>query len=181
MLFDWLLSHVAWINRKQGLEWAKGVKEREGSREPNGREPSIGMEGKMSSYSQHCLSKDFDKMKPIIIIIDCLVQFVPQGVIHTWAYTLKYTSMTREFSSCHHHGNTSQSLFTSGVNQVSLMAHHATFLLLCFQILHNSMRSRRDVRTLCSMAVFGWDLGMIWCWSVQHVHQRSRPWPGPRM
>lgn len=95
---------------RQGLEWTKGVKEREGSQEPNGREPSIGMEEKMSSYSQHCLSKDFDKMKPIIIIIDCLVQFVPQGAIHTRAYTLKCTSKTGEFSSCHHCKNTSQTL-----------------------------------------------------------------------
>lgn len=106
---------------KKGLEWTKGVKERKGSQEPNGCEPSIGMEGKMSSYSQHCLSKDFDKMKPIIIIIDCLVHFVPQGAIHTSAYTLKCTSKTREFSSCHQHSNTSQSLFTSGVNQVFLL------------------------------------------------------------
>lgn len=45
----------------------------------------------MSHYSQHCLSKDFDKMKPIIIIIDCLVQSVPLGGIHTWAHILKYT------------------------------------------------------------------------------------------
>lgn len=41
------------------------------SQERDGPRPSIEMEEKMSHYSQHCPSKDFDKMKPIIIIIDC--------------------------------------------------------------------------------------------------------------
>lgn len=76
---------MAGINMRQRLEWTKGLKEteRERSRELDGHEPSIEMEEKMSSYSQHCLSKDFDKMKPIIIIIDCLVPFVPPRSIHT--------------------------------------------------------------------------------------------------
>lgn len=129
---------------KQGLEWAKGVKEREGSQEPNGRKPSIGMEGKMSSYSQRCLSKDFDKMKPIIIIIDCLVQFVPQGAIHTSVYTLKCTLKTRELSSsCHRHRNTSQSLFTSDVNQLFLL-HLWTVTPLFSHFIFRSSKRPRD-------------------------------------
>lgn len=85
MLFDRLLSLMGGINKRQRLEWTKGLKETEGERsqELDGRRPSIEMEEKMSHYSQHCLSKDFDKMKPIIIIIDCLVQSVPLGSIQT--------------------------------------------------------------------------------------------------
>lgn len=85
MLFDGLLTLVGGINKEQRLEWTKGLKEteRERSQELDGRRPSIEMEEKMSHYSQHCLSKDFDKMKPIIIIIDCLVQSVALGGIQT--------------------------------------------------------------------------------------------------
>lgn len=68
---------------KQRLEWTKGVKERNECQEPNGCEPSIEMERKMSSYSQRWLAKDLDKMKPIIVIIDHLAQFVPQGAIYS--------------------------------------------------------------------------------------------------
>lgn len=66
------------IDKRKRLEWTKGRQEAEAERgqELDGRQPSIKMEEKMSHYSQHCLSKDFDKMKPIIITIDCLVQFV---------------------------------------------------------------------------------------------------------
>lgn len=85
MLFDRLLSLMGGINKRQRLEWTKGLKEteRERSQELDGRGPSIEMKEKMSHYSQHCLSKDFDKMKLIIIIIDCLVQSAPLGGIHT--------------------------------------------------------------------------------------------------
>lgn len=85
MLFDRLLSLMGGINKRQRLEWTKGLKEteRERSQELDGRGPSIEMKEKMSHYSQHCLSKDFDKMKPIIIIIDCLVQSAPLGAIRT--------------------------------------------------------------------------------------------------
>lgn len=66
---------------RKRLEWSVGLKETEEDRcqELDGRGPSIEIEEKMSHYSQHCLSKDFNKMKPIIIIIDHLVQFVPRG------------------------------------------------------------------------------------------------------
>lgn len=81
MLFDRLLSLTGVINMRKRLEWTVGPKEREEERsqELDGRGPSIEIEEKMSHYSQHCLSKDFNKMKPIIIIIDRLVRSVPQG------------------------------------------------------------------------------------------------------
>lgn len=92
MLFDRLLSLMGGINKRQRLEWTKGLEETERGRESqelDGHGPSIEMEEKMSHYSQHCLSKDFDKMTPIIIIIDCLVQSAPLGGIHTRAYRVK--------------------------------------------------------------------------------------------
>lgn len=57
--------------------------EGERSQELDGREPSIKMKEKMSHYSQHCLSKDCFEMKPIIIVIDCWVQFAPLGSTRT--------------------------------------------------------------------------------------------------
>lgn len=85
MLFDRLLSLMGGINKKQRLEWTKGLEETAGKRsqELDGHGPSTEMEDKMSHYSQHCLSKDFDKMKPIIIIIDCRVRSVPLEGIGT--------------------------------------------------------------------------------------------------
>lgn len=85
MLFDRLLSLMGGINKRQRLEWTKGLKETEGDRsqEVDGRRPYIEMEEKMSHYSQHCLSKDFDKMEPVIIIIDCLLESVPLGSSQT--------------------------------------------------------------------------------------------------
>lgn len=67
------------INRRKRLEWTLGQKEieEERSQKLDGRGPSIEMEEKMSHYSQHCPTKDFDKMKPIIIIIDSSVLPVP--------------------------------------------------------------------------------------------------------
>lgn len=76
--------------------------QKDGSQELDGHEPSIEMEEKMSTHSQQYLAKDFNKMKPIIIIIDCLVQFAPLGSIHTWAYILKYTWKTWVLSRCSH-------------------------------------------------------------------------------
>lgn len=104
MLFDRPLSFMAGINMRQRLEWTKGLWEtqKDGSQELDGHEPSIEMEEKMSTHSQQYLAKDFNKMKPIIIIIDCLVQFAPLGSIHTWAYRLKYTWKTWVLSSCSH-------------------------------------------------------------------------------
>lgn len=92
MLFERLLSFMVGINMRQRLEWTKGLREteKEGSQEVDGHKPSIEMEEKMSTHSQQCLTKDFDKMKPIIIIIDCLVQFAPLGSIHIRAYRLIY-------------------------------------------------------------------------------------------
>lgn len=54
----------------------------EGDREPHGRGPFVETVEKMSHYSQHCLSKDFDKMKLIIITIDCLLQSAPITGVH---------------------------------------------------------------------------------------------------
>lgn len=79
MPFDRPLSPVGEINGRKRLEWTLGQKEieEERSQKLDGRGPSIEMEEKMSHYSQHCPTKDFDKMKPIIIIIDSLVPPVP--------------------------------------------------------------------------------------------------------
>lgn len=40
------------------------------------------MEEKMSHHSQHRFSTDSDETEPIIIVIDCSVQFLPLGNIH---------------------------------------------------------------------------------------------------
>lgn len=54
------------------------------------------MEEKMSHYSQHHFPKDCVETEPIIIVIDCLVQFLPLGNIRTWAFALGHTLLRFE-------------------------------------------------------------------------------------
>lgn len=162
MLFERLLSLLLGINTRQRLEWTEGLEEtaRERSQELDGREPSIEVEEKMSHYSQHCLYKDCDKMRPIIIIIDCLVQLAPLGSIHARAYIQSDILLKGRAYSWHH----SKHMFTHVLN--SRRGSFSRHFISCFVSARSCLVTRAafsKYRYGGAVAVQGRLPQLLWC------------------
>lgn len=145
----------------------------------------------MSHYSQHHFPKDCDGTQPIIIIIDCSVQFLPVRNIQTWAFVLWDTlQWLGVFMRGFHNKPSLYVRFMSPADEnrgVRLSPH--CFMLVnaetCFFFFLKTWGSCRWPELATADT---WDYrrswrcepGMTWCWSVSQVHPNHRSTLGIR-
>lgn len=143
----------------------------------------------MSHYSQHRFPKDCDETEPIIIVIDCSVQFLPLGNIHTWAFVLWDTLQWHGvFMRGFHH-----KLILYVPSHPLLMKTGVRWSPHCFMLVNAQtcffyFKTWGSCQWPDKATADTWDYRrswrcdpeMTWCWSVPRVHPNHRSTLGIR-
>lgn len=137
----------------------------------------------MNYYSQHCLPKDCNKTEPIIIFIDCSVQFLYVSYLHfAVGDTLQRFECLWEASAINWHYMFSNVSCWSqqGCVQVCIVSCWLIFKRTSFFKTWGSCRwpGKATADTWGHQRSWRCELGMTWCWSVPPAHPNPPSTPG---